>query len=84
MTDKAYRVAYQRGYRAGLKSGKSNNARMTDQQFFDEAMLRLLPTAMLAENWTMNGKQVQTSKQRVELCVEWCQMALAHRGKSND
>lgn len=83
MTDKEYRVAYQRGYRAGMKAEKSNKAPMTNQQFFDEAMLRLLPTAIQAQNWTMGGKPVLTGEQRIKLCVEWCKIALSHRVKSN-
>lgn len=83
MTDKKYQAAYQRGYRAGMKAGKGNNWRMTDSQFFDEAMLRLLPVAMAAENWTMGGERVATGEQRVALCVVWAKESVKQRGKDN-
>jgi len=56
---------YQKGYRAGIRRGRIDGiaeerrrSEMTDREFFDEAMLRLIPEAFNACDWKMGGEKV--------------------------
>lgn len=79
----AEKRAYQRGYEAGQRRKNrevdAEKAWRAREAFTDRAFLALLPVAMQVDGWTMGGKPVTTSEDRVTLAVQWARRATKAR-----
>lgn len=71
---------YQKGYRAGrrrteaeVEETKRLNA-YAEQ--WNQVFITLLPTAMAAQGWTLDGKAINTGEERVRLCAAWADQAV--------
>lgn len=75
--------AYQRGYRAGRQTAKERRTveriRREKQALLDRIYLTMLPVAMEAENWIVDGKPVKVYEDRVRLAGAWSEIALKKR-----
>jgi len=82
-TKKAEQAAYARGYAAGRRKRKADDAadryRREQQAFLDKALLALLPACMNAQGWKIGDDVVTDAKQRVRLAVLFADEALRQR-----
>ena len=71
---------YEKGYRRGRRRTEQEVERLARQQShadrWNAAFLALLPTAMVAENWTLSKEQVRSGDQRVALAAAWADLAV--------
>ncbi len=77
---------YKKGYRAGRARTEAEIAedrlhwqKVQDQQrvLWNATFMALLPIALAAEGWQIDGKNVHTSEHRMKLAQLWTDRALA-------
>jgi hypothetical protein len=81
MGTRTEKTAYQRGYTAGKARRKIENER----EFWQKAMLTVLPHFMESNSWTSRGEKVTDLPSRVRLAAEAADGALEQalkRGKT--
>lgn len=74
--------AYGKGYAAGRRRHETDRAereaRMTRNEFYNEALLRLLPTAFTVQGWTSGGTPITSGRQRASLAASWADDVTRH------
>lgn len=74
------RRAYQRGYAAGRKLNRQQQAR-EKKRLWNQALLRCLPWALESKGWTRGGEPINGLAEKVRLAAEAADEAVKQAGK---
>ena len=80
----SFTTAEKRGYAKGYRAGRHKRAREVSHEkrrrqenaFWQRAFVAAIPSFMVADNWTVDGKPVATLSARIDLAAQAADLAV--------